>query len=1092
MRKGNRNLLFILLIIPTFAIVLVLSWFAFKNYQAYRTQEKSISRLDIVKKEHSLIDALINERLNSVLSLGSSSNKYQHSLDKSRKDVDRALKVLLERDLEHKVVINKISKLLHTFRSSIDSHTSNVRELVIDTFESKILEPIIELYPRTLSNIQDIESKRVLKYDTKLIRLLSNEDLERSMLSYFLEAHKPMSIKDLKSWDTSISLDNLPDLGIINNIEIEQKISNILDYDLYNQMINPSRQKVLYGINDGKYQIGLDEWIKKSSSRLDIIKKLSLELQSTISSNINMIKDSKRTQLIQYLVATAFFLLLLIIVMVIYYSTSKESKLLDETLKNIQFELEPQKKRELQRIVESRDLAAIYKFMGETIVEANKAKDLFLANMSHEIRTPLNGIVGFTQLLKNTPLNQDQREFVSVIESSSDNLLNIVNDILDLSKINADKVELEEISFMAIEKFEDAVESYGAKAAEKSIEFGVYVDPTIPKTLLGDPTKISQVIVNLVSNAIKFTSANGTVEVFIEKKEESDKDATIYFAVKDTGIGISQEQRGKIFEAFAQADAGTSRKFGGTGLGLAISSKLVERMGGHLDIESEIGKGTTFFFSLTLPKGPDQKVELPNFEGVKSAIALPKLAQEMVTERNLKSYLEYLKADFEIIRYPELLNMSASELPKVLFIDHNYANKSGELEKFLDLDTRIVLITTGILKKAAEAVSGRVRKIVYKPLNFHKTVRALEASLKSEEESKSAKPISKNEDTFDGLRILVAEDNPINQKLIQTTLNKFGVTVTLASNGKEAFELRKHNDYDLIFMDIQMPVMNGIEATKEILHYEQVNQVPHIPIIALTANALTGDKERYLEVGMDNYLPKPINLAELRKIIEVYYIQKMSLEPKIQTKKEELPKKELDVKEEDSNTIKPSEEKDQKRSQKSQEEDVVDSNLERVDSTSSSNDNSLELEDDLDLEAIEDEKDEISLEPLDNSSDDEELTLDSLEEEEENSPKTLLFVKSKVLEKVYKKVLQSQNLDVDSVNSEIDLIKQIKEKKYDYLLIDATKHKLDGTECLLVDKFKKLGLKPFLLIKSDEKRPDECADYLVLTNFAKEVKNKLF
>jgi len=509
----------------------------------------------------------------------------------------------------------------------------------------------------------------------------------------------------------------------------------------------------------------------------------------------------------------------------------------------------------------------------------------------------LNGIVGFTQLLKDSNLDEEQREFIQIIESSSDNLLTIVNDILDLSKIKANKIELEHIAFDPVTQFESSIESYGAKAAQKNIELGVYVDPELPSMLMGDPTKISQVLVNLISNAIKFTDAKGSVDVSIEKVAESNEYVTVKFAVTDTGIGISPSQKSKIFDAFSQADVSTSRKFGGTGLGLAISGKLVSLMGGELDIESEEGKGATFFFNLTLDIAKDAPArETVDMVGFKVGLLKKEGMAQKATEENLERYALFTGALFDFYDDRKIFTKQAEELPDVLYINYAYYQRKGELEKYLALPCKIVLIVAPDRKKLIEPLLDRIDRILYKPLNLTKTLKSLEVvyDKKVRTLQKAEKKIEKI--TFDGLHILVAEDNSINQKLIKNVLGLLGIEVTLANNGEEALNLRMQNEYDMIFMDVQMPVMGGIEATHKIIEYEEKHRKRHIPIVALTANALSGDREKYMNEGMDNYLSKPIDLEKLNVLLQEYFpkcIQKHTKEEQKSVKTDNvLPKSE--------------------------------------------------------------------------------------------------------------------------------------------------------------------------------------------------------
>ena len=514
----------------------------------------------------------------------------------------------------------------------------------------------------------------------------------------------------------------------------------------------------------------------------------------------------------------------------------------------------------------------------DTAQEASKAKSIFLANMSHEIRTPLNGVLGFTELLKESGLREEQHEFVEIIEKSSQNLLEIINYILDLSKIESNKLEMENIAFNPIEEFESAVEVCAVRASEKNIHLGCFIDPRLEHNLKGDPAKIKEVVINLLSNAIKFTDNFGSINVDIRKLDSTQSGiCKVRFEIQDNGIGIASEQKSKIFDAFTQADTSITRKYGGTGLGLTISKKILELIGSELNLHSELTKGTTFYFTIDFEELYATKESLQgSFKNIYAFILKPSHHEK----KQEKYFLQYL--DFFGVRYSffknihELENLQKKAHANLLFVDYDYT-KEESLSVYDQLGEKLIVLTKASFIKKIDSLHLNIFKTLYEPLNSSKIKQLLQnaqmQSLKTAKVQNQNKQKILTQTTKFHAEILVAEDNLINQKLIQRTLEDLGVNVTFASNGLEAFQKRKDGNFDLIFMDIQMPLLDGIEATKEILKYEADYQKVHVPIIALTANALKGDRERFLSAGLDEYITKPLIRKEIILLLNYFLFE---------------------------------------------------------------------------------------------------------------------------------------------------------------------------------------------------------------------------
>ncbi|TET87277.1 MAG: response regulator [Sulfurovum sp.] len=506
---------------------------------------------------------------------------------------------------------------------------------------------------------------------------------------------------------------------------------------------------------------------------------------------------------------------------------------------------------------------------GKKIEDEAEAKSQFLSTMSHEIRTPLNGIIGFTKLLKELGATQDQEEFLSLIENSSNNLISIVNDVLDLSKMNAEKMEIEQTSFDIFETIELTVASLAQQADQKDIELGLLIDPSLSPYLIGDPTKLSQILTNLIGNAVKFTDAYGKINLFVQDLQSTDEEVKVKFSVYDDGIGLTDEQKNNIFEAYSQATTSTSRKYGGTGLGLTISNKMVKLMGGKLEVESSVDEGAVFFFTLALKKdNQHEPKEYPDFSNVSVGLALPVKSIKRQLDTNLETYVRHLGADFSFYYYEELFESDeAVSLPDIMIFDHHYARLAGELEQCASVECKSVLLTNGSLRSRINPEQHHFSDVVLMPVTLAKTIRVLSNVREKKQEEAVTSSIVKNSEVFQGLRALVADDNKINCKLIKIILEQLGLDVTVVLDGKDAFKMYRENEYDIIFMDIQMPIMDGIEANKNILAYESEHNLKHIPVIALTANTSPGEREKYIAEGMDDYAIKPLDPDALKSII---------------------------------------------------------------------------------------------------------------------------------------------------------------------------------------------------------------------------------
>ncbi|NLY03719.1 MAG: response regulator [Campylobacter sp.] len=1096
MRLTTTTLLRLIAYIPILIVMLIILLFLNSLYKDYKNTSELSLRLNSVLVTNDLINQLSKERgINSIYYANDKRLNMQELINTERGKTNAQiirfnnyLNIYKEQNsgifsfLNSPTIPSELTQIKNLL-SQIPQVRANIdnTDVPFGQIFNEYFVKIDKLYTTNLDSLKNYVT------DPKISTILTNFVLiDEAILSTAFERDYALSLlsnvssinqNSMQRWYIEHAKSSIPSFTTLPDSNAKISILKLLDSANSQKIMANSdyiTTKLQQEIISGEYSLGTMEWHNTLNDKIALLKSTSELISSELSDQTKLYKQNIEKQLLIALGLLIFSVLLLLIASIVINRFQRNIKELDTVLGGIgqisghDLEINVSTSDGITRaysiIQDAIDTIAVQKEVAE---DANKAKSIFLANMSHEIRTPLNGIIGFTELLKNTDLDDEKRDYVETIEKSSENLLTIINNVLDVSKIESNKVELEDILFEPIKDFEGAIEVYAAKASEKDIEFLSYIDPSLVNHLYGDITKLKEVIINLLSNAVKFTPTGESILVDIRRESSNDEgETTVSFSVKDTGAGIEKEKLSNIFSAFSQADSTITRQYGGTGLGLTISSRYVSMMGGHLEVDSTPGKGSNFHFTVSFKETKKSSAE--NIYDDVRAKNFAILTDDDNSQFNqiLESYITYMGGNLDAIHsdnefkpskhdmlfvrlknYPlvektstiptiiiaslkelQSLNIgnkdniftisepvNSSKLVKIvkkvleesifsldtsskkttdkkdkeIKIDKDHEHK--ELEEILDensiedseeilekstnkksLEQSPIEDLRSILKRksyqasennivnALEEIQNDSNEIfnktediqkdivVQSPLALEDTKEELilkiddfEDEKETNKDASAIKPISLLDEisnkpdkevndeidqtladniSSDGLTsdligdetieyqefeeeivewveeeveeeveipapttisakpsqrlynadVLVAEDNEINQKLIKHTLSSFGLTLTVVDNGQLAFEQRKEKDFDIIFMDIAMPVMDGVEATKAIKGWEEENGLKHVPIIAVTANALKGDRERFMSEGLDEYCTKPIKKEILGEMLDMF------------------------------------------------------------------------------------------------------------------------------------------------------------------------------------------------------------------------------
>ena len=878
----------IIILLPILLLMTLAAYFTYINWGKYQKNTLLKTQLNNTKQLQLLEHSVLNEIV-CIATMEKHKNLMQKVCNPTKKTTDTVMRQILSQSNDKSLY--GLEKTILDIRKSIENSGTVAVEKLVNGNLDKEMNGFIQRYTDKLTNdSQDMNKKEYLRLYADITNIAYATESEKALVSYYLSLKKPIPANTLIYWDKVINQSQIH--------ESEQNKISVLHEDIESLFNQKSFQENLRKIEDirldimsnsytGRYKSGIETWVGTINKKQKVLHNVESMLLDTIYNDVS--KELKSSTMILYLSLFALLssILALLFLLAYWRKNARKRKLLDELVTKIS-EVSSNKKLDVTESIDSHKvaynyIASQYEYLNEKeskLSNENKTNKVFFNNLAYEIKTPLYGISGYTKLLKETPLTIEQNDFLNVIENSFENLDAI------LSKASNDyirpnqKLEIENITFDLLKVIEASVETFSVKADQKDIVLGLFIDPNLVHNVKGDSTKLSHILTNLVDNALESSSAYHAIDITISIVDIGDEKISVKFEVKDESIGYDDSELNKIRHALVNIEA-TGNIPNLDMKNLTISNKIIKRMGGDLELVSKKGEGSTFFFTLTFERDNvlEDRESYPLFRGMRVGLALPSKEIKRQIDDNLERYVKHLEGKFEIYDYDTLLNEDGP-IPDLLFVYHNYARLEGELEAFRKLPTKIALITSGTLRPRINMEGHTFSSITYAPLTMRKVLKILleskieKLNLLEKNTDETEKIVTFDEvKTYDNLSALVVEDNEISQKIMSNILKKLNIDVTIASDGKEAFDLRREKDFNIIFMDLDMPIMDGTESTSKMMYYERVNQVSHVPIIAMISDISSEDRVKCLDAGMDDCIAKPIDEENLYEFVEKYCIE---------------------------------------------------------------------------------------------------------------------------------------------------------------------------------------------------------------------------